>query len=180
MNPHQLLPHIDYICIWATKPRTKAKKGHNRLSISDRYQFTGYIDIDGNSYRVQFVSYGDVLGLLTGELASKVTHRDLYATYLDGIKQGDRDFFSPVIAPTAGRIGTPAVITKGEFECLPYAVLSMDGPNRIEMDVMAVELETLKPIKVMSLLTEPGGIIKCRGVKPRWLWRRERPKAAAA
>lgn len=180
MNPHNKRPRIDYFCIWKTTPRTKPKKGHSRLSFSDRYEFTGYIDIDGSSYRLQFVSYADVLNLLTGVFTSKQTHLDLYDTYREGINQGDRDFFSPVIAPTGGRIGAPALITKGEFQWLPYVVLSMDGPTRVEVDFMAVEFETLEPMKLMSLATEYGGIKMVRGQKQRWIWRRPVTVSVAA
>jgi hypothetical protein len=180
VNPFNKLPRIDYFCIWKTAPRTKPKKGHNRLCFSDRYEFTGYIDIDGASYRVQFVSYADVLNLLTGVFITKQTHLDLYDAYREGINQGDRDFFSPVIAQTGGRIGAPALITRGEFQWLPYVVLSMDGPTRIEVDVMALEMETLEPIRIKTLRTELGGLKMKHGAKRRWIWRRDQPVPAMA
>lgn len=180
MNPFNQKPRIDYFCIWKTKPRTKPKKGHNRLCFSDRYEFTGYIDIDGASYRLQFVSYADVDKLLTGGFITKQTHLDLYCMYVEGIERRERDFFSPVIAPTAGRIGAPAVIDRGMFQWLPYVVLSMDGPTRIEVDFMAMEMETLEPIRIETLRTEPGGLKMKPGLKRRWVWRRERPSMAMA
>lgn len=174
MNKLNKLPVIEYFCVWAKKPRSKPRKGHRNLGISDRYWFTGYIEIDKSRYRLQFSTYEDVYKLLGGVFTSKDTMVALYAAYEAGIAREQGHLFSPVIADTGGRIGESAVICRDQFAWIPYVVMSVTEKGIEQIDVLGIEtqMDTVNPI--LTINREPGGIAVARGRTRRWFWSRYR------
>lgn len=174
MNNLNKLPVIDYFCVWAKKPRSKPRKGHRNLGISDRYWFTGYIEVDQVRYRVQFSTYEDVYKLLGGVFTSKDTMVALYAAYEAGIAREQGDLFSPVIADTGGRIGEPVVIWRDQFAWMPYVIMTTDERGVAEIEVLGIETQMDTVIPIQTLSREPGGITMAKGRTRRWFWSRYR------
>lgn len=175
MNKFNKKPVVDYFCIWAKKPRSKPRKGHRRVGFSDRYRYTGYIEIDQVRYRVQFVTYDDVVLLLDGSYSSKDTMVALYVAYVAGLERQERNLFSAVIADNGGRIGEPAVIARDQFTWMPYVVMSVGDKGHVEeVEVLAIEIEMDQVISIQTLKREPGGITVGRGRTRRWFWQRHR------
>lgn len=180
MNPFNKTPSVNYFCVWAKKPRAKPRKGHKQVGFSDRYHFTGFIEVDQVRYRVQFVAYEDVYKLLGRAYPSKDTMVALYAAYAAGIGREEHALFSPVIADTGGRIGVPAVIHRDQFAWLPYVVMSVGDNGTMDVEFRAIEVEMDAVTDLMSLTTEVGGIIIRRGRTRRWVWVRYRAGAVDA
>ena len=170
---------IDYFCIFREEPRDIPKKGHKSLAFSSRYQFSGLIEIDGIEYTVKFSSYDDLNKLIDGTYKSKASFVDIYRIYTKAISRNARTYFSPVITKPKGRCGTWTLLGQDDTACVPYLVMSIPSPGRIEVDLMAMDVNGEFTL-IKTLTTKPGGIVMRMGSKMRWVWRRAKAVPATS
>ncbi|BAE50997.1 hypothetical protein amb2193 [Paramagnetospirillum magneticum AMB-1] len=141
------------------------------MAFSSRYQFSGHIEIDGTEYTVKFSSYDDLNKLIDGTYKSKASFVDIYKIYTKAIRLEARTYFSPVITKEKGRCGQWTLLGRGDTACVPYLVMSIPSPGRIEVDLMAMDFNG-ESTRLKTLTTKPGGIVMRMGAKMRWVWRR--------
>lgn len=169
MTTNVYLPQVTYLCVFPETPRNQTRKGRKRVTVSERYQFTGYVHVEDVRYRVRFLNYDDIDQLPT--LTTKKSILAIYGFYAEGIALREGQCFSPVIDAPKGGIGEPAVIPKDQFYWLPYLTLSMTGTAQIRVGVHAIEAETGDVIDLMTLETKPRQLLYQFNKSPRWVWR---------
>lgn len=176
MTSHQYLPSLSYVCVFGEAPIEETRKGRKRITISNRYQFSGYVHIESTEYRVKFLTYDDINRLWAGQLTSKKSILSLYLNYTDAIDLQAGQYFSPVVWAPRGCVGEAGVITKEPMVWLPYLTITKMGDITMQIDMSAIECETGTIIPVTTLETKPGQLVFRKGLKPRWVWRDEKSK----
>ena len=169
MSTNVYLPQVTYLCVFPETPRDQTRKGRKRITVSERYQFTGYVHVEQVRYRVRFLNYDDIDQLPA--LTTKKSILAIYGFYAEGIALREGQCFSPVIDAPKGGIGDAVAIHKEPLMWLPYLTLSMTGTAQIRVGIRAIEAETGEVFNLMTLDTKPRQLVYRFNKAPRWVWR---------
>lgn len=165
------LPILEYVAVFGLKPITRNSKNGKMSPISKRKIASGKVYLDSKEYRVEFTGYDDIVAAIEGVIPARPTTKNTYITYLKGIELLEGHAFSPVLSGQDGCMGQPVMITKGDFEWLPYFTLTQLTPQHIALDYNAIDISTDEVFHLYSLITKPGQLVFGYNDKPRWTWK---------